>query len=580
MIRSVSLLTFCLCGVALMARTYDPWPMPDDTQADIIYVQTGAPEGGTGEKDNPFANVSLALGVATKRAINGNVIVLLGNGVYRESVLMEGKTSGHWLTIQAKEIGKAIISGSEIFSDWEQLENGWQAPWKQKFGFTPNPFVGMVSLKSSGFRSEWLFLNGNPQTQVLSESELGPGKYWIDEKGARVLLVPPPGINPRKALVEITTRGGGTETAHFVIRNSRYVKLKGLVVTHGASAIRPAANLHGSSEMIVEDCRFDFNNGQGFGIGTLGALYKSGTRFPSNIIVRRVSCDSNGVVGFGASVSNSLWEDVSANGNNARGMLWGAAGWFTCGFKYLVLGHSALRRITTHGNLAHGAWFDTAIEDVMIEDLRSFGNRRYGLVLEASAGPIKVNRSIIAGNGEGGVLGFDTCGVTLSQVSIVGNRRSQLVVAGSLPFSEEELGKVKGDPFRHDRLSRALIPRNWEISQSVIGVLASNEKKILEAFARQSNAPKVVDGRGLWAPFFDSLKGDGLKIFHPEGSSAPQFSSEDFSDISFEAMKQKVSGAKNWTWDEVAVRQAWAKVENEVVRVAVPGNRSALELGQ
>lgn len=560
--------------IALAQTPPAPWSFPDSRDLRTLHVSVSSqaphPDGSA---EHPYPSLKEALPVLQEWRKTSGVRLRLAPGTYRENFFLEGGNGAFPLHIDGTG---AIISGSDLFTDWSREGDAWVAPWPHKFGFTANPYGSFVKGKTPGFRSEILFVSGRPMDQVLSRDVLVPGTYWIDEGEAKVWLKTQEGADPRQSRVEITVRGAANQPAIFILRNTSRVKVSGLSVTHCANPLRAAANIHGCSEIVVEDCRFDQNNGQGFQVGTLGALFKEGSRFPSNIVVRRITCNSNGVVGFGGSFSNSVWEDVAAIGNNWRGLRWGITGWFTCGFKFLVIGRVHLKNFEIHGNHAHGAWFDTAIEDTLVENLNCFGNRRMGLVVEGTRGPLDFIGGASAGNGEGGLQGFDSSGVSLKDMALIGNDRTQILMAGSLPFTDKELEEAAGkDAFRHDRLSRAQIPHHWRFSGNVIGSLQPGSKTLFDGYVRQDKAPKT----GIWSPFFDSLGGEENAFFHPDGPDAPVAISDDLSPITFQDFKVKAAKIGPITWSRERVLSAWAAVSNRVAGFRVQSAADTQALG-
>src|SRR5438552_1752775 len=88
------------------------------------------------------------------------------------------------LGISALILAGSILDGSKLVSGWTASGSTWVAAWSGA-----QPTLGGVC--ASGTACEYAddaFLNDGPLTRVLSQSQVGPGKFSIDYTNDKIYL--------------------------------------------------------------------------------------------------------------------------------------------------------------------------------------------------------------------------------------------------------------------------------------------------------------------------------------------------------------------------------------------------------
>ena len=129
------------------------------------------------------------------------------------------------VVFEAKEKGSVVLTGSEIWTDWQKTENPniYIHHWPFKWGFTtaPSSWEGHVKLKPIVQRREMVFVNGTSLTQVLALSELNMqlGTFFIDEANEKIFISVPEKFPPSSRIIEVAVH-----SSIFSIYNKPAVK--------------------------------------------------------------------------------------------------------------------------------------------------------------------------------------------------------------------------------------------------------------------------------------------------------------------------------------------------------------------
>jgi hypothetical protein len=275
-----------------------------------------------------------------------------------------------------------------------------------------------MPLSAPGLRRELLFIDRRPLHQVFTEADLAPGSYWIDEDNARLVLALAPGQQPT-GLIEASVRPAAPQGAHsklLRVFQRDHVVLRGLVFRHASTpAFAGAVQFLASSNLLIEDVCTEWNSGVGLLINPFHGIPCT------NVVLRRVQMDHNGFMGLTGGFHDGLLEDT-----------------------------------TTHGNHASGGWLDDVIHHVRIEDYVGLNNLRSGLSVEATEGPLVIERAWIAGNSTGLNL-FDSRATALIDSTVVNNTEAQVRISGSLPMDPDALAAMRPE-WRRLRLSKRQTP--------------------------------------------------------------------------------------------------------------------------
>jgi len=271
---------------------------------------------------------------------------------------------------------------------------------------------------------------------------------------------------------------------------------------------------------------------------------------------------------MGGGFHDGLIEDVTTNGNNWRGVLFGATGWAPCGWKFSGMDRVLIRRMQAVGNHASGGWFDDHITNVVIEDFTSMNNLRAGLSVEAVEGPLVVRNAFLAGNSVGFNL-FDAKDVTLVDSLIVDNVDTQVKLAGSLPMPPEDFAKLKPG-WRKNRLSKRQVPTNITLAQNLIGVTLPSPASRLLALGMRDHAFDLPDGTPSLHQTLSTLMSTGAVYAHPDGDAALVFPDLHGRASTFESWRQTSNQDADARFDQDALKNARTAAEKTAGRLIEP----------
>ena len=182
----------------------------------------------------------------------GNTLTIKA-GVYREA-LVHGRsgTSTNPIVVRAYpgDEGLVVIKGSDVFADWtDEGDNVWSTPYQP---------LSLTECRTYYCqRREMAFIDGARQKQVLSRTELGSGRFWVDDAGWRLYIGFSGNLNDR--FVELAVRNQGIWAG-----STSHVIWKGLRVEHVANGREGAAMQLGSNHTVL-NCIVQNNNLVGIG---------------------------------------------------------------------------------------------------------------------------------------------------------------------------------------------------------------------------------------------------------------------------------------------------------------------------
>lgn len=283
------------------------------------------------------------------------------------------------------------------------------------------------------------------------------------------------------SVIEVATRSN-----LFDVEGKRNIVLRGLTFIHdNASVDDGAVTVANSSGILVEDCRFLWNNWHGLN------FYAS-----ENVTVLRNVANHNGGSGMIASVmKNLVFEDNETSYNNWRGA-WGKFYyWAVSGIKSLFIHDGIYRRHKSVGNQTNGFWIDTDNVNITIEDAFFCDNLTEGLTFEASQGPIILRKSIICYNrSNSGILAINSSNVTLESNIIYGNTGTQIKLSGI--FERPVTNRRTGEEMM-------VKTQNWTFKNNII---VSKDSRELLIYSDDS-----ID----WKTFLNTLTSEGNLWYVP-----------------------------------------------------------------
>ena len=193
-----------------------------------------------------------ARGVAI--APNGGTVVLRG-GIYRESVVVDRR-----VTIQNAP-GEAVwLDGSAPVGGWVRTGNGWRRDgWTTRFDHSPSYTRGapdgtgyMQFLNPSypmAAHPDQVWIDGVPQAQIGSLSQLSPGEFYLDEGSSQLHLGSDP--NGHNVDASVLPKALSVRAAGVIIRGigiRRYAPSIWMVA--GVTLEQPSARVE---HVVIED---------------------------------------------------------------------------------------------------------------------------------------------------------------------------------------------------------------------------------------------------------------------------------------------------------------------------------------
>ena len=254
----------------------------------IWYVDCNLP-GGSGTREKPFKKINDATAVAR----SGDEVIV-APGIYREDVNpIFGGTEHGRITYRSEVRRKAVITGADIFKDWERYkEDVWLLRVPDSYFGVYNPYTTLVS-------GDWLditvpvhtgevFINGRAMYEKDTlEKVMSPEYYepswdrdftkhtWFtshdDEKEETLIYANFCGKDPNKECTEITVR---PHCFWPTQEHVNYITLSGFTVTKAATQWAPPTALqegmigpHWSKGWIIEDCEISDSKCSGISLG-------------------------------------------------------------------------------------------------------------------------------------------------------------------------------------------------------------------------------------------------------------------------------------------------------------------------
>ncbi len=364
------------------------------SQIVAIYVDGKAgSDSSAGTYAVPLKTIQAAVNKAdanNQKSIATTIIV--NPGVYREYVNVPriSRQTAATLTIQAAATGTVIISGSNVLSNWTP-ESGnpsiYSNPWQYKFGACALPSGWPANLEPITLRTEMLFVDHAPLTQVMHSSDLQPGTFFVDEANSSIHAWPAAGTDMQTALVEAAVR---PNTLNVSGRTN--VTLRGLVLQHANTCInRSGANIMSSSNVLIDQVQALWNSWGGLGVSSSTA-----------VTVQNSIANYNGGVGFLANQDqNALYNFNETDYNNWRGAQGAFYEWAMGGTKLFAMRDTTVQNHFSYNNQGEGLWFDTDNKNITVDNATLVGNVTAGLQIERNEGPLTLQNSHLCSSGVG-----------------------------------------------------------------------------------------------------------------------------------------------------------------------------------
>jgi hypothetical protein len=365
-----------------------------ENQTTFLYVDAKiGSDSNAGTSAAPFKTIQAAINKANannQQKIGTKVIV--NAGVYRETVSINPVSSQSTapLTVQAAMAGSAIIAGSDIVSNWSpepSLAGAYRASWTPVQSTCAAPSGWPTNFSSIALRTEMIFVNGAPLTQVTALSHLVPGAFYSDTTAGVLHIWPPTGTNMSTSVVEAANR---PKTLSIVGRTN--VVLRGLIFQEAASCINnPSVTVTNGSNILIDTVQALWNNWGGIGVFS-----------SNNYTIQNSVASYNGGIGFmGNQAQYGLYSFNESDYNNWRGAQAAFYDWGMGGTKLFQMRNITVQNHFSYNNQAQGLWFDTDNKNITIDNATLVGNVQAALQIERNEGPVTLQNSHLCSSGAG-----------------------------------------------------------------------------------------------------------------------------------------------------------------------------------
>ncbi len=365
------------------------------------YVTVDGDDGGTGYFDSPLATI----GRAVQRAQSGDSI-RIGPGTFHESVQVYGKA----VHLKGAGIGETVLDGARVVTGFVADSDGrYSAPWFTDFQRTVyDPSVPHVfpDRPEAGW-PEQFFLDGVQLDEVTSRGAVGPGTFYHDRSGDRVVI----GDDPAGRLVEGSDLSWGLYFNH-----ADGASANGLSVNRYATEERHMAAVRAyADDLSLTDVEVRDNARMGLSI------------IGDRVDVFRSLAIDNGYMGMhGHRAADVSIRNSQLVGNNREVFdPWHAS----AGMKITESQGIMFSGNTVSENHGPGFWTDLDVTDTVIKNNYFRDNFRSGVEIELSSGVIVVD-NVSTGNGEQGVWVLESSQVDVWHNYLAGNERGVWVLDG------------------------------------------------------------------------------------------------------------------------------------------------------
>ncbi len=432
------------CAVVLVAAAHGQANVNEGLETAFIYVDgNSGSDSNPGTQASPFKTIGRAVDTAVANNQNGiGTRVTINGAIYRESLALRSTSSSTSLpmTFEAATKGTVEISGADVWTGWQPSSgnpNIYTHIWPYAWGTCPRAPAGPTE-QEINLRREMVFVNQVMLTQVLTQSQLTPGTFFVDESGATVYIYPAVGTHINAANVEVATRNNlfvGNELTNVVLRGLRFEK-------GNDCRDNDTVAFNGGNNVLIDADGFNWNNA--------GALSINGVK---SFTVINSNAKHNGQRGFKSyQAKNGVWTSSEADYNNWRGALGGIYGWAGGGFYFFAQHDNTATGLKMLFNMSHGIHWDTDNANDTARSLNASYNLLDGLVVEKSEGPLLIANSHVCFNApillyyDGGMTLRASTYVTLNNNTFADNFISQVPIIGiqggvPMPVTNYETGQ-------------------------------------------------------------------------------------------------------------------------------------------
>ncbi|HKT57447.1 MAG TPA: right-handed parallel beta-helix repeat-containing protein [Microbacterium sp.] len=435
-----------------------------------IFASPTAAAGGNGRAATPYKTAQAAINAAP----SGATIVLRG-GTYHENITVP---AGKKLTIQAYPKEAVWFDGTEAQTGWTASGSKWYVGgWNHVFDSSPTFTRGAPDGTSAGWQwinpaypmaahPEELFIDGAPQRQVASLSQVVPGTFFADTTAHRLYI----GSNPSGHQVRAATltkamslRGAGTTVRGIGIRGyATSVWMMGAVTVEA-----PGTRLENVS---ISDT------------ATTGLFVGASSATLQSVTVAR-----NGLMGIGANYADGLTlNNVLSVQNNSEHFNRApvSGGLKVTKTRGLTIRNSAFLR-----NDGPGLWTDQSVYAISVAGTDFVGNAGHGAFFEISQKVDFVN-NLLLGNLDSALKINDTGSVRVWNNTIVGGDRTLEIVQDGRKANDPSVpGHDMRQPFPDPTMPWLI--RNISVANNVIAGTTGNCALCVEDYTHTYSASSL-----------------------------------------------------------------------------------------
>jgi parallel beta-helix repeat protein len=459
----------------------------------IIYVNVdhiNASDDNTGlSPDEPIKTLQKAIDLC--KDIRSKIVIYPGH--YRSYLDI---LSNQLLILEAKEPGTVYITGSDVFTDWTLTDSVYTHQWDYNWGYfdDSNFCFGPCLMSDYQKRRELVFIDSVPVKQVVNKNHLAPNTFFVDEPNNRLILYPDDAVNMQTAMVEVATRGyniynegrNGSLVKATVLNEAGLI-IRGIVFQHVANtAHQDALTISYTTNVIIEDCIFQWNNGVGIEFERC-----------SNITVNECILRYNGERGMGVVAGlNVRISGIKIYENNWRTNAQKIIAHDAAGIK--IIGgteNCILEDIHAYNNYCHVIWFDWNNGNYEIRNSLIEHNQEAGIMLEASRKPASVYNTKLLYN-RIGILGYGHANVSVDSCFLFANGSQISLGQDGRTVSQDNNWEINSN--------------DWNIKNSKI-IAASPTQGMLSFFQYLSPSTRASNN------YFNTAEADSNTYFHPNG---------------------------------------------------------------
>jgi hypothetical protein len=358
-------------GFTVAAPAYPPLPSePAIYPVPATGAVFAAPDGdpaAAGSTDRQPTTLQNALKIAPA----GGTVVLHA-GTYRVGGLILPRQ----ISLQPAAGASVWLKGSDVLAGWQKDGNAWRRAWKQFFpprGYNATVMDNIIEpTHPLAAHSDQVFIGGQALFPVATREEVGPGKFFADQKNLQIFI----GEDPAGREVEATSREWGLLATRRGVNDSSGSTVQGINFAHYADA----GLLVSAPDVTVQDCGFAWNAGNGVNFHPWSTGVQA--EDPRNCVLRR--CTSTGNGSSGASVGhaeNLLVEGNTFSYNNTRGF---KRSWSAAGIKIIFSPNIVVRDNLVEHNFATGIWMDIDVNRALVHHNLVRHNNGLGIFFEIS----------------------------------------------------------------------------------------------------------------------------------------------------------------------------------------------------